>query len=66
MGCPSHGLKFDLVHGRPRTPGKLQPRTHGVRVVDGLVMLDPDAALPAPIPDQKPVKAVRKYGDPLN
>jgi len=66
VGCPSHGLKFDLVHGRPRTPGNLQARTHGVRVVDGLVMLDPAESLPEPIPEPKPVKVVRKYGDPLN
>jgi 3-phenylpropionate/trans-cinnamate dioxygenase ferredoxin subunit len=64
VGCPAHGLKFDLVH-RPPTPGKLQARTHGVQVVDGLVMLDPQASLPAPIPDPKPATAARKYGDPL-
>ena len=28
-GLPSHGLKFDLVHGRPPTPGKLQARCKG-------------------------------------
>ena len=66
VGCPAHGLKFDLVHGRPPKPGKLQARTHGVRIVDGLVMLDPQASLPAPIPDPKPAKTARKYGDPLN
>jgi 3-phenylpropionate/trans-cinnamate dioxygenase ferredoxin component len=66
VGCPAHGLKFDLVHGRPRNPGKLRARTHGLRVVDGLVMLDPEASLPAPIPDPKPATAVRKYGDPLS
>lgn len=65
VGCPAHGLTFDLAHGRPRTSGRLQARTHGVRVVDGLVMLDPEASLPAPIPDAKPAAAVRKYGDPL-
>ena len=63
--CPAHGLKFDLEHGRPRTPAKLQPRTHELRVVDGLVMLDPAASLPAPIPDPKPATPPRAYGDPL-
>ena len=66
VGCPAHGLKFDLVHGRPRNPAKLQARTHGLRVVDGLVMLAPEASPPAPIPDPKPATAVRKYGDPLS
>ena len=65
VGCPAHGLKFDLVHGRPRRPGKLEARTHGLRVVDGLVMLDPEASLPTPIPDPKPATRVRAYGDPL-
>ena len=64
--CPAHGLKFDLVHGRPRNPAKLQARSHGLRVVDGLVMLDPEASLPAPTPDPKPPTSTRAYGDPLS
>jgi 3-phenylpropionate/trans-cinnamate dioxygenase ferredoxin subunit len=66
VGCPAHGLKFDLVHGRPRSPGRLRARTHGLRVVDGVVLLDPEASLPEPTPDPKPATAVRKYGDPLS
>jgi nitrite reductase/ring-hydroxylating ferredoxin subunit len=65
VGCPAHGLKFDLVHGRPRKPGRLQARTHRLQVVDGLVMLDPESSLPVAVPDPKPATATRKYGDPL-
>ena len=65
VGCPAHGLRFDLVHGRPPNRGRLQARTHGVHVVDGLVMLDPQASLPVPTPEPKPATAPRKYGDPL-
>jgi len=51
--CLAHGLKFGLAHGRPRNPAKLQAQTHGVRVVDGLVMLDPESssAVTDPGPD---------------
>jgi nitrite reductase/ring-hydroxylating ferredoxin subunit len=66
VGCPAHGLKFDLVHGRPRSPGRLRARTHGLRVVDGVVLLDPEASLPEPMPEAKPATPVRKYGDPLS
>jgi 3-phenylpropionate/trans-cinnamate dioxygenase ferredoxin subunit len=66
VGCPAHGLKFDLVHRNTPNPGKLQARTHCVHVVDGLVMLDPQASLPAPILESKPATTARKYGDPLS
>ena len=43
IACRAHGLKFDMTHGCPHDPAKLQVRTHGLRVTDGMVMLDPDA-----------------------
>ena len=53
VGCPAHGLKFDLMHGRPRNPKKLHARTYCLRVVSGLVMLDPEASLPATDPESE-------------
>jgi len=41
VACRAHGLKFDMTHGCPRDPAKLQVRTHGLRVTDGMVLLDP-------------------------
>lgn len=43
VACRAHGLKFDMAHGCPRDPAKLQVRTHGLRITDGMVMLDPHA-----------------------
>jgi len=43
VACRAHGLKFDMTHGCPHDPAKLQVRTHGLRVTDGMVMLDPNA-----------------------
>lgn len=39
--CPVHGLMFELDPRCPPATHLLAARTHGVRVVDGVVVLDP-------------------------
>ncbi len=43
VACRAHGLKFSLEHRRPKEGAGLVAKTYAVRVVDGIVMLDPDA-----------------------
>lgn len=47
LRCPVHGLIFELDPACPPGPAMLQARKHRVRVVDGMVMLDP----PDPVRD---------------
>lgn len=42
--CRAHGLKFDVQHKCPGGPSSLLTRTYAVSTIDGMVMLDPDAA----------------------
>ncbi|NJD32401.1 MAG: Rieske 2Fe-2S domain-containing protein [Gammaproteobacteria bacterium] len=43
VACRAHGLKFSLEHKCPRQGAGLVARTYAVSVVEGMVMLDPDA-----------------------
>ena len=44
VACRAHGLRFELRHGAARNSASLQATTYAVRVVDGMVMLDPAGA----------------------
>ena len=52
VSCPVHGLRFKLENGHPRDSASLQARTHAVRRVDGMVLLDSPVASNAT--DRKP------------
>lgn len=39
--CPVHGLMFELDPTCPPGPPLLRARKHAVRIVDGIVLLDP-------------------------
>lgn len=44
IACPLHGWEFDLADGTPAFPAKRGLKTYPIRVEDGLVRIETDAA----------------------